>query len=90
MIRSRDIERSRGENKASEDDELGRAQLCMSTKCGEGDEIPHAYEVLHHELVESLRWVGHINLPWPISKISLRAGSFSCRRQDASRDIPSP
>ena len=36
MIKSSDIERSRGEKKASDDDELTRAQLCMSIKCGGG------------------------------------------------------
>ena len=36
MIKSRDIERSRGEKKASEDDELRWAQLYMSTKCERG------------------------------------------------------
>ena len=35
MIKSRDIERSRGENKASEDDELRWGQLRMSVICGE-------------------------------------------------------
>jgi len=45
-----------------------------------GDDVPHAYKVLHHKLVEGFRGVGHVNLPWPISEISLQMGSLSdCR-----------
>lgn len=36
MIKSNDIERSRGEKKASEEDELRWSQLDMSMKCGRG------------------------------------------------------
>lgn len=53
-----------------------------------GDEIPHAYKVLHHELVEGLRWVGHINLPRSVPKISLRVRSFSDRYRGVSGHVP--
>jgi len=73
MIKSRDSERSRGENKASEDDELRRSESWVSKTVagGGGDATPLTHEILHHELVEGLRRVGHINLPWSISEIGL-------------------
>ena len=56
---------------------------------GGGGEIPHAYKVLHHEFVEGLRWVGHINLSRPVSKISLRVRSFSDRHRGVGGHVPS-
>ena len=61
----------------------------MSMKCERGEEVPHAYKVLHHELVEGLRRVGHINLPWSIPEIGLRARGISDCHYGAGGRVPS-
>ena len=46
----------------------------MSAKRGKWGDVPHAYEVLHHELVEGLGRVGHVNFSWSVSEIGLQVG----------------
>lgn len=71
MMISRDIERSKGENRASEDDELQWMKLPMNLQVEERGNIPHAHKVLHHELMKGLRRMSHIDLSRSVSKIGL-------------------
>ena len=62
----------------------------MSAKRGKWGDVPHAHEVLHHELVEGLGRVGHVNFSWSVSEIGLQVGGFSYRHRGVGGYAPSP
>ena len=71
MMEARDIESSIGLKRASEVEDL----LFTVSKLQDDDveaAEPHAYEVLHHELVQGLGRMCHVNLPLSIPEICLR------------------
>ena len=69
MMDASDIDISRGVNRVSEDEEL-HAELSPRLDCMELC-VPHANEVLHHELVQSFRGVGHVDLSLTVSEVCL-------------------
>jgi hypothetical protein len=79
MMEDSDIVMSRGENKASEDEELWHGCKCKHNG-GEMGRKPHAHEILHHEFVDSLSRVGHVYLAFAILKVGLfgDVGECSC------------
>lgn len=72
MIDARDIERSNGENSASEVEELVTLIGVERSHKIIDRGAPHTHEVLHHELVQRLRRVRHIHLSFPISEVRLK------------------
>ena len=71
MMEARDIDISNGVNSVSEEDVLARLMGLEEQMNIAQAHIPHANEVLHHEFVQSFRWVSHVNLSLSISEISL-------------------
>ncbi len=65
-----DIVISNGEKRASDVDELE----CVVTNQRVQVKViwvPHPHIILHHELVDSFGWMGHVNLSCSISEVCL-------------------
>lgn len=59
-----------GEKSASEVEEL-KSSLGKQVLCKDGSGVPHAGKVLHHELVYSFCWMGHVNLSLALFEVGL-------------------
>lgn len=70
MMEAREMDRSRGEKSASDVDELdGTPDECARGTRAEN--VPHAHEILHHEFVQRLGRVGHVDLALSILEVGL-------------------
>ena len=48
---------------------------------------PHAYEVLHHEFMQCLGRVGHVNLPFAVSEVGLDMYEIEQERRATWTDL---
>jgi hypothetical protein len=62
---------SSGEKSASEEEELAQYSKFKQLMSGEKIHSPGSYKVLHHEFVNRLCRVGHVNFSLPIFEIRL-------------------
>lgn len=69
MMKASDIVMSKGVKRASDEDELSRRQSVFVYKI---EHLPHANIVLHHEFMNGLGGVCHVNFAISVSEIRLK------------------
>ena len=71
MMEARDMDISSGVNRVSAEDVLSESfRLPWHMLCG-GQNAPHSNEILHHELVESLRRMRHVYFTLAVAEVGL-------------------